>query len=229
MGRPKTKARGKSAKIGRTEKAPEWLPRLSNERDEQILGAAYDVFVAKGYHRATMLEIATAARASKETLYARFGSKERLFEALMAWGASARQPGLRALAEASPERAEEALREAAQELLLLFYRPESIALARLLAAEGALRPELARITEEVAVRPVRETLTNFYVRLVAAGVMPAEDAPASAETFIDVVRGVSLERVVSGQDPPPDARRIAEIAVRAARVAIHAFATRRDG
>lgn len=219
----------KTKKIGHTGKAPEWLPPLPDERDEQILGAAYNVFVAKGYHRATMLDVATAARASKETLYARFGNKEKLFEALMAWGASTRKPGMRVLAEASPDRAEEALREAALELLTLFYRPESIAIDRVRFAEGAARPEIVRIVEEVAVRPVREAIQAFYVRLVMAGVMTADDAPASAETFIDILRGNNYERVVAGQEALPGAKRIDEIARRAARVAIGAFATRRAG
>ena len=70
-----------------TQGKPAWLPPLGDARAVEILGAAYDVFLDKGFAQATMLDVARRARASKETLYARFGSKKKLFESLMAWGA----------------------------------------------------------------------------------------------------------------------------------------------
>jgi len=203
---------------------PEWLPPLSDKRDAEILGAAYDVFVAKGLHRATMLDIATQARASKETIYARFGSKERLFKALLAWGASSRRPALTILAEAPAEKAEEALREAGVQLLTLFYRPESIALDRLRLAEGPHHPEMRRIMEEVATKPVRDALSGFFGKLVRAGIVPLDQVHAAAETYIDVLRGVNYLAVIVGDQPPPDAGRIRQIATRAAQAALRAFA-----
>jgi AcrR family transcriptional regulator len=67
---------------------PEWLPALTDPRDEEILGAAFCTFTELGFHGATMLEIAKRARASKTTLYERFRDKEGLFQALLEWGAS---------------------------------------------------------------------------------------------------------------------------------------------
>ena len=60
-------------------------PQEASAREEEILRAAFDVFTEKGFHGATMLDVASRARASKATLYARYPSKEALFEALMAW------------------------------------------------------------------------------------------------------------------------------------------------
>ena len=70
------------------ESRPAWLRPLSDERNEAILSAAFDIFQEKGLHGATMLEIAKLAKVSKETLYARFDSKEGLFYALLAWGSA---------------------------------------------------------------------------------------------------------------------------------------------
>jgi AcrR family transcriptional regulator len=47
----------------------------------RILDAATAVFARQGYDRASMAAIATRAGVTKPTLYARFGSKEQLFEA----------------------------------------------------------------------------------------------------------------------------------------------------
>ena len=60
-------------------------PQEAPAREEEILQAAFDVFTEKGFHGARMLDVASRARASKATLYARYPSKEALFEALMAW------------------------------------------------------------------------------------------------------------------------------------------------
>src|SRR5437773_10520458 len=60
-------------------------PEASDSRDEEILRAARAVFTEKGFHGATMLDVASRARASKTTIYARFASKEALFAALVEW------------------------------------------------------------------------------------------------------------------------------------------------
>ena len=52
--------------------------RIASER---ILEAATTVFAREGFDRANMDVIAAEAEATKPTLYARFGSKEALFEA----------------------------------------------------------------------------------------------------------------------------------------------------
>jgi AcrR family transcriptional regulator len=54
------------------------LYRIASER---ILDAATTVFAAEGFDRANMDVIAVEADTTKPTLYARFGSKESLFEA----------------------------------------------------------------------------------------------------------------------------------------------------
>ncbi len=56
--------------------------RLPREvREQQILDAAVAVFSRRGYHPASMDEIADTARVSKPMLYAYLGSKEDLFAA----------------------------------------------------------------------------------------------------------------------------------------------------
>ena len=49
--------------------------------DDAILDAACAAFAGEGFDRTTMAAIAERAGTTKPTLYARFGSKERLFEA----------------------------------------------------------------------------------------------------------------------------------------------------
>src|SRR5215211_1417765 len=62
--------------------------RDSPARRAAILDIALAVLAERGYTRASMREIATRAHASKETLYAWFGDKRGLFEALIEWQAA---------------------------------------------------------------------------------------------------------------------------------------------
>src|SRR5437763_8535170 len=49
--------------------------------DDQLLDAACELFAAEGFDRANMEAIAERGGVTKPTLYARFGSKDGLFEA----------------------------------------------------------------------------------------------------------------------------------------------------
>src|ERR1700739_4078191 len=57
-------------------------------RRRAMLIAAVAVLMDKGYARASTLEIATRARVSKRELYAEFGSKRGILEALIASSAA---------------------------------------------------------------------------------------------------------------------------------------------
>ena len=51
--------------------------------EDELLRGARQVFVARGFHIATMDEIAAGAGSSKPTLYARFGDKEAIFRRIL--------------------------------------------------------------------------------------------------------------------------------------------------
>ena len=60
-------------------------PRVEGEREHEILEAALDVLAEVGYDRLTMDAVASAARASKATLYRRWDTKASLvLEAVLA-------------------------------------------------------------------------------------------------------------------------------------------------
>lgn len=63
--------------------APKVHPGAEAETKRRILASALAVFGEKGYHRATMAEIAEAAQVGKGTLYWYFASKEDLFAGIV--------------------------------------------------------------------------------------------------------------------------------------------------
>ncbi len=58
-------------------------PNVSEERTDQILSAATEVFAQKGFYKARMDDIAAQARLSKGTLYLYFKSKDAIILALL--------------------------------------------------------------------------------------------------------------------------------------------------
>jgi AcrR family transcriptional regulator len=57
--------------------------REYNQRREEILKHAEEVFAAKGYYKAAVMEIAEASGFAVGTIYQYFGSKEELFSSLV--------------------------------------------------------------------------------------------------------------------------------------------------
>src|SRR5215212_6647530 len=57
---------------------PTTRPRIEGEREAQILDAALELLREVGYDRLTMDAVASAAHASKASLYRRWGSKAQL-------------------------------------------------------------------------------------------------------------------------------------------------------
>src|SRR3954447_5076139 len=66
---------------GRRRAGTRQVPRAV--REEQMLAVAGEVFAARGFHAASMDDIAERADISKPMLYAYFGSKEGLYSAYM--------------------------------------------------------------------------------------------------------------------------------------------------
>lgn len=121
-------------------------------RRAEILDAAFAVFAEKGFSGATMLAIARRAQASKETLYAWFGNKDRLFEALLR--ARLERIGRAAPPAALPEDTDVHARLAAfaRQQLAAFTHPEYIALFRIFTSEAPRSPGLRRIIRDMLSR-----------------------------------------------------------------------------
>src|ERR1700751_1530390 len=79
--KPATPKRGPSrraaVRFGRPPK------ELAGEVDERVLDAARKLFLERGFEGASIDEIAQAARAGKQTIYARFSNKRELFIAMV--------------------------------------------------------------------------------------------------------------------------------------------------
>lgn len=203
---------------------PDWLAPLSDPRNETILSAAFDVFAEKGVHGATMLEIATRAKVSKETLYARFDSKEGLFYALLAWGALKSGIDADSYDDARLRDPRKALDDYAADCLIKMMKPEAIAVHRIAVGEADRMPEVARVFDEFTCKAGRPVTTRIGQALSRDGVVEIEDINEFNDSLIGLLRGNLHHDVTIGVAPHPGDEGVAEHARRAMARLVRAYA-----
>lgn len=212
------------ATVREDESRPGWLEPLNDPRNEAILMAAYKVFVDKGLTGATMLEIATRAKVSKETLYDRFDSKEGLFYALLAWGArqtACKFDDVEARMEADPVKT---LHECARDSLTAMLHPESLAVHRIAVGASFQLPEVGAVFAEFTCGMGGAIVGRIGALLNQRGLTEIEDLEGFVDTYIGLLRGKYHHEVVLRLRPVPDEAEIAARAHAAVTLLLRAYA-----
>lgn len=168
-------------------------------RRAQILAAALPCFAAKGYHEATMDDLARAAGLSKGSLYWHFGSKAEVFLALFDELSGAIFAGWDAL-EAETLSVPERLRRQGELVVEQLGRQIEAAGAWLgFLAHAESRARLARTYADARAR-----LAGSIRQGIERGELAAVDPEATAALLTSAVEGLLLLALV---DPAFDARR----------------------
>lgn len=179
-------------------------PSLPGEgTGDPILDAAFRVFSERGLEGATTLEIARRARTSKRTLYERFGSKEGIFTALIE-GRAARMRAPLSLAEPASEAELHAVLVAfGSEFLAQLVKPTTIALYRLVLAHGSRGQALARALDEAGRGTVIRAVTGLFDAARRRGLIEADEASRPAASFLGLLLGDLVFRLVMGVAEAP--------------------------
>ncbi|MBN9089241.1 MAG: TetR/AcrR family transcriptional regulator [Reyranella sp.] len=174
-------------------------------RRRAILIAAVGVLMEKGYARASTLEIATRARVSKRELYAEFGSKRGILEALID-SASTEMLVPLAPAEIGDRHAlASALTVYGAAALSTLSNPYVLAMYRLAIAEAPGNTELGEILDASGREPNRRALVELMRRGQAAGFVGAGDPGLIAREFFALLIGdLMLWLLVGVAEPPSD-------------------------
>lgn len=175
----------------------------TEENGKRLLAAGRAVFAKRGYHGATLDQVAQAAGLTKGAVYARFDGKADLFLALLAERIDERVAELRALPEpSSPEQAADDIfrqwlersRDPAWTLLVLEFRVAAARERSLNARYAALH---RRIIDAVAERIVRAAHSS--------GTALSRDPRTVAEVGLALANGLLLERAVTANPDELDA------------------------
>ncbi len=174
-----------------------------------LLDIARDEFLAQGYARTTMDAIAARGRISKQSLYGRYSSKERLFAAVVSdWvdrGADSMRPHTDALvASADVSRA---LLRLTQTLQAAILSTPVLQMRTLVAAEAARFPDVARDYVSRSWDRNLRTLAEALAVLAERGDLRTDDPALAAEQLTWLALAAPLNRLTlqAGADPYSDA------------------------
>lgn len=186
-----------------------------SQKHYQILVAAYEEFIERGFGATSMDQIARTANVSKATLYAYFSSKEDLFAAIMP---SKCREAADKFDEIDLETADPGtvLRQLGRALMNILMSPEAIALFKLVVAEAHRFPELSRIFFDAGPSVITERVAYVFTRLEKRNVLVMESPETAAIQFLSILKGQMHTRLVLGLIPaatPDEVDRLIETTV----------------
>lgn len=157
-------------------------------RRAAFLKAARDVFLEHGYEQASMAEIVKRAGGSLSTLYAQFGGKKGLFEAMIDRRVSDLTAQMQVeLAAHAPLR--EGLHRIGLTFLSKVMEPEALDVLRLMAGQAKKFPDMAGAFARVGTERVRGALAEYLKDRAEAGEISVRDYDIAAAVFFDLLRG----------------------------------------
>lgn len=161
------------------------------EKREAILDAAQKLFAEKGLQGAPIEAIAAESGVSKVTVYAHFGDKTAMLEAIVAREADRLSHEL--TAETGGEgRLEDRLVRFGQTLVRILGEPCHQALDRALSLEAHRNSDVARRFFEAGPGRVRRLLASVLAEAMAKGEISASDPMQAAEDLMSLWLGFSM-------------------------------------
>jgi len=174
-------------------------------RQRSVLIAAVDVLMEKGYARASTLEIATRARVSKRELYAEFGSKRGILEALIATSAKRMMVPLTPAEIGDRHALAAALSTYGAAALATLTNPYVLAMYRLAIAEAPANTELGNILDTSGRQPNRLALVEIIRRGQVAGFLGPGEPDRIASEFFGLLMGDLMVWLLLAVGEPPTA------------------------
>jgi len=185
-------------------------PHPANRRAQQrerrrgkFVAAAERLFMRCGYAGTSVNEVVRLAGGSLATLYDEFGTKEKLFEAVIAERVSRAfdAPGDAPAAGSAEER----LRQLATRIHERMLTAQSLALYRLAVAEG---PRFAGLREAVlgaGLAVFLQRLAALFDAMAAKGELAIDDSRLAAQRFLALVQSQHQFAAACGETARPDA------------------------
>ncbi|MCV6576126.1 MAG: TetR/AcrR family transcriptional regulator [Cohaesibacter sp.] len=177
--------------------------KTREQRQEEILEAAFEVLAEKGYRRTSMLSIAKKAKASNQTLYRWYGSKEALFSSVVK--ANARQ-AIEMLEKNIhiQKPIDTTLIALGEALLLLLTSKRAVLLNRAAAADASETGRLGQTIAEFGRSAVRPLLMDYLQRAADNGELSFDETGTleeAAETYFYLLIGdIQIRRVIGVLD-----------------------------
>jgi TetR/AcrR family transcriptional regulator, mexJK operon transcriptional repressor len=179
---PKTSTRRQPRGIARGPGRPE----TTEQRRERIVRLAAPLFLKKGYDNVTIDEIIGVAGGSKATIYAWFGGKEGLFEAVV------RQKCLDVVVNIHVDATgslDAQLTEIGRSFLTMVLSPPILEFHRLMVSIGRTFPETGRLFYETGPASAYGAVAAWIAKQQKDGRIGEDDPYRLAVLFLDMLIG----------------------------------------
>ncbi len=143
--------------------------RRKDARPGELLAAALDLFVEKGFAATRAEEVALRAGVSKGTLFLYFASKEELFKAVVRENISSNYPGWHEEMQSFDGSTAEMLHLCAQGWWENIGATKACGIGKLMMSEGANFPDLQRFYQAEVIEPGNLLLLGILQRGVDRG------------------------------------------------------------
>jgi len=171
--------------------------KRSEDKNRAILDAAGDVFLSRGFDRASMDEVAQSAGVSKQTVYGHFQSKEQLFRAVIADKVASYFPE-KPLEYVAAHDIRRTLTLIGRQYLSLILSDEAVTMFRILTASAATHPRMIRLYYEEGPARLNAEIAECLQTAVGRGELPCADTDYAAREFAALLRGDLHLRAVLG-------------------------------
>ena len=191
-------------------------------RRGHILDVAAEVLSERGYRETTMLKVAKRASASKETLYAWFGDKRGLFEAVIRRNAVRVRVALNGHLD-SDTPVETALTDFGRALATHLLCDNAVSINRAAISEACSGPALAHSLATVGREPIRRAFVQYLEQCHARGLLDVEDTDQAVDTFVGLLLGDVQTRRLLGYVATPCEAEVEGRATRAAKIFVRLY------
>jgi TetR/AcrR family transcriptional repressor of mexJK operon len=214
MGRTMTDAAEQEVSASDEADARRLPSRLRADKHRAIIRAASAMFLAEGYERVTLDQIAHRAGVSKQTIYSHFADKDALFRAICTQLAEKLTiPLQRPVAEADLR---SALVRLGEDTLAMMLNPHSLDLHRLVMSAATRFPELGQAAYEAGALRIIDDLSALLLQRSHLGdglTRPLDVARSRvlAEQFVGMLRGFHQHRALMNVEQTPPGLRAAYV------------------
>jgi TetR/AcrR family transcriptional regulator, mexJK operon transcriptional repressor len=167
-------------------------------RHNELLDAALDHFLDKGFEMATIEAIAQTVGMTKRTVYARYADKVALFRAAVNLAIERYSIPQERIEETDCGDIEQTLRNIARLRINHVMSPNGLKLQRIIATESYRFPDIFNAAYEHGSTPTVKFLGRYFRRETQAGRLAIAEPFRAATTFMSMVVSGPVRIIVSG-------------------------------
>lgn len=183
--------------------------RLEEDRLEELLDIAAEVFLSEGFKGASTNIIARRANASKATFYSRFPTKEDLFLAVIEHRME-RIAGVVTPALSTDAPPIIALHDFGAKIVRAALTQEQVAFIRMIGMEAERFPKLAQRFFELGPGRGQKLLAAYMRQSIERGYLRQENPERMAEHFVSLVSGGDVRWFILGLRTKPSPKRLTD-------------------